>query len=112
MNLRWPESVEQNNCLLQDLLGHKPPWFNFEPYKGETYNLGKEQPSYGFLNSQNDILGDTHQGICGPQLDMHKFDGIDPIGWILQVEHFLFLHHINSNTKKYQVALLYLDAEH
>lgn len=73
--------------------------------------MGKEQPSSRFLNSQNHILGDTHQEIHGPMLDMHKFDGTNPTRWISQIGHFFYLHHINSDTDKYQIALLYLDAE-
>ena len=85
--------------------------YNFEPYGEETSNSRKDHPSSRFLNSHHHTLGDTHQGPHGPQLDMHKFDGTYLVGWVSQMEHPYCMHHINSNTDKYQVALLYLDVE-
>ena len=43
-----------------------------------------------------------HQRHRGPKLDMHKFDGTDPIGWVSQMEHFFFLHNICMDIDKVQ----------
>ena len=56
-------------------------------------------------------MGDTCHGPHGPKLDMQKFDGIDPEGWVSQMEHFFCLHSISTAKDKYQVALVYLDVE-
>jgi hypothetical protein len=78
----------KNNQFLEQLITNKSVRFNFEPHGEETSNSRKEHPPSWFLNSQYHTLGDTHQGHCGPKLDMHKFYGIDPTGWVSQMEHF------------------------
>lgn len=97
--------------MLNQLLANKSVEHNFEPYKEEAYNSGKDHPPSWFFNSQHHILKDTHQGHHGPKLDMHKFDVTDLVGWVSQMVHFFFPHHISTNVDKYQVALLYLDVE-
>lgn len=47
----------------------------------------------------------------GSKLEMNKFDGMDPIGWVAQMEYFFFLHHICNEVDKLQFKLLYLDVE-
>ena len=42
-----------------------------------------------------------------PKIDMRKFDGKDPITWILQMEQFFDLHNL-PHTQKVQIASLYL----
>jgi hypothetical protein len=42
-----------------------------------------------------------------PKIDMRKFDGKDPITWILQMEQFFDLHDV-PHTQKVQIASLYL----
>ena len=39
---------------------------------------------------------------------MRKFDGKDPITWILQMEQFFDLHNV-PHTQKVQIASLYLE---
>jgi hypothetical protein len=41
-----------------------------------------------------------------PKIDMRKFDGKDPIKWILQMEQFFDLHNVR-HTQKVQIASLY-----
>jgi hypothetical protein len=39
-----------------------------------------------------------------PKIDMRKFDGKDPITWILQMEQFFDLHDV-PQTKRYKLLL-------
>jgi hypothetical protein len=43
-----------------------------------------------------------------PKIDMRKFDGKDPITWILHMEQFFDLHDV-PHTQKVQIASLYLE---
>jgi hypothetical protein len=43
-----------------------------------------------------------------PKIDMRKFDGKDPITWILQTEKLFDLHNV-PHTQKVQIASLYLE---
>jgi hypothetical protein len=43
-----------------------------------------------------------------PKIDMRKFDGKDPITWILQMEQFFDLHNV-PHTQKVQIPSLYLE---
>jgi hypothetical protein len=43
-----------------------------------------------------------------PKIDMRKFDGKDPITWILQMEQFFDLHNV-PHTQKVRNASLYLE---
>jgi gas vesicle protein len=43
-----------------------------------------------------------------PKIDMRKFDGKDPITWILQMEQFFDLHNM-PHTQKVPIASLYLE---
>jgi hypothetical protein len=43
-----------------------------------------------------------------PKIDMRKFDGKDPITWILQMEQFFDIHNV-PHTQKVRIASLYLE---
>jgi gas vesicle protein len=43
-----------------------------------------------------------------PKIDMRKFDGKDPITWILQMEKLFDLHNV-PHTQKVRIASLYLE---
>jgi hypothetical protein len=43
-----------------------------------------------------------------PKIDMRKFDGKDPITWILQIEQLFDLHNV-PHTQKVRIASLYLE---
>jgi hypothetical protein len=43
-----------------------------------------------------------------PKIDMRKFDGKDPITWILQMEQFFDLHNV-PHTQKVRIDSLYLE---
>ena len=57
-------------------------------------------------------MGDTHHEPSAPKLDMQKIDGTSPKGWVSQMEHLFLLNSICTIDDKYQVSLLFLDAEH
>jgi hypothetical protein len=44
-----------------------------------------------------------------PNVEVNKFDGSDPMGWVTQMEHYLSLHEINNDLIKIHMSFLYLD---
>ena len=46
-----------------------------------------------------------------PKIDVNKFDGTDPSGWLSQMEQYFTLHNITDDLVKLRVAVLYLDSE-
>ena len=99
------------NEVAKHIRGKKSLGKNYEPHGEETSTAAKDPLSFGLFTSPPHTMGDTRHRIRGPKLDMQKFDGTDPEGWISQMEHFFFLHNICTTDDKYQVALLYLDAK-
>ena len=100
------------NEVLQHIRGKKYLEANYEPHREETSHVEHDPIYFGLFPSPQHTMGDTHHGPHGPKLDMQKFDGTDTEGWVYQMEHFFFLHNICIEEEKYQVALVYLDAEH
>jgi len=52
----------------------------------------------------------THES-CLPKFEVNKFDGLDPIGWVTQMEYYFSLHHITDDLIKICVGVHYLDIE-
>jgi hypothetical protein len=46
-----------------------------------------------------------------PRVDINKFDGSDPMGWLTQMEHYFSLHGITNELEKLHYDVLYLDPE-
>jgi len=46
-----------------------------------------------------------------PKVDLYKFDGSDPSGWVTQMEHYFALQGIDDDTMKLRIGILYLDPE-
>jgi hypothetical protein len=46
-----------------------------------------------------------------PRVDVTKFDGSDPIGWVTQMEHYFSLYGITNDLAKLQYRVLHLDQE-
>ena len=46
-----------------------------------------------------------------PRVDVTKFDGSDPTGWVTQMEHYLSLYNITNDLSKLQYGVLHLDQE-
>jgi hypothetical protein len=44
-------------------------------------------------------------------VDVTKFDGSDPIGWVTQMEHYFSLYDITYDLAKLQYGVLHLDQE-
>jgi hypothetical protein len=47
-----------------------------------------------------------------PRVDVTKFDGSDPMGWVTQMEHYFSLYDITDDLAKLQYGVLHLDQEH
>jgi hypothetical protein len=44
-----------------------------------------------------------------PRVDVTKFDGSDPTGWVTQMEHYFSLYDITDDLAKLQYGVLHLD---
>jgi hypothetical protein len=44
-------------------------------------------------------------------VDVTKFDGSDPIGWVNQMEHYFSLYNITDDLAKLRCGVLHLDQE-
>jgi hypothetical protein len=49
--------------------------------------------------------------ICLPWVDVTKFDGSDPTGWVTQMEHYFSLYGIIDDLDKLWYGVLHLDQE-
>ena len=76
---------------------------NGEKIVGETYDENKINVNRDFINS---TVGGKNHHI--PKMDMRKFDGKDPVTWILQIEQYFDLHNV-QNTQKVCIATLHLE---
>jgi hypothetical protein len=47
-----------------------------------------------------------------PQVDVTKFDGSNPIGWVTQMEYHFSLYNITDDLAKLRYGVLHLDQEH
>ena len=47
-----------------------------------------------------------------PRVDVTKFDGLDPTGWVTQMEHYFSLYDITNDLAKLRCDVLHLDQEH
>jgi hypothetical protein len=46
------------------------------------------------------------------RVDVTKFDGSDPTGWVTQMEHYFSLYDIRDDLAKLRYGVLHLDQEH
>ena len=76
---------------------------NGEKIVEETHDEKKINFNRDFINSN---VGWKTYHI--PKIDMRKFDGKDPVTWILHMEQYFDLHNV-KNTKKVRIATLYLE---
>jgi hypothetical protein len=47
-----------------------------------------------------------------PWVDVTKFEGSDPTGWVTQMEHYFSLYNITDDLAKLRYGVLHLDQEH
>ena len=83
--------------LLQEMLP------NSEKVVEETHDEKKINVIHDFIDSNVGLK--THHV---PKIDMRKFDGKDPVTWILQMEKYFDLHNV-QNKQKVRIATLYLE---
>ena len=76
---------------------------NGENIVEETHDEKKINFNHDFINSN---VGWKNHHI--PKMDMRKFDGKDPVTWILQMEQYFDLNNV-QNTQKVCIATLYLE---
>ena len=76
---------------------------NGEKIVEETHDENKINVNRDFINSN--FSGKNHHI---PKMDMRKFDGKDPVTWILQMEQYFDLHNV-KNTQKVCIATLHLE---
>jgi hypothetical protein len=50
--------------------------------------------------------------LCLPRVDVTKFDGSDPTGWVTQIEHYFSLYDITDDLAKLRYGVLHLYQEH
>jgi hypothetical protein len=74
-----------------------------------------EQPSYQEYHDSSHYQGhhSTHlpRDLCLPRIEVKKFDGSDPTGWVTQMEHYFSLHGITNDLAKLRYGILHLDLE-
>ena len=71
-----------------------------------THDENKINFNHDFIDSN---VGSENHHV--PKIDMRKFDGKDPITWILQMEQYFDLHNV-QDTQKVHIATLYLEPNH
>ena len=76
---------------------------NGEKIVEETHEENKINVNRDFINSN---FGGKNHHI--PKIDMRKFDGKDPVTWILQMEQYFDLNNV-QNTQKVYIATLHLE---
>src|SRR3984885_6502088 len=85
------------NMLLQEMVT------NDEMVVKETHDENKRNVNHDSIDSN--VGSKTHHI---PKIDMRKFDGKDPVTWILRMEQFFDLNNV-QNTQKVRIATLYLE---
>ena len=75
---------------------------NGEKIVEETHDENKINDNHDFINSH---AGQKNHHI--PKMDMRKFDGNDPVIWILQMEQYFDLNNV-QNRQKVRIATLHL----
>jgi hypothetical protein len=82
--------------------------------KGKKVEPNAEDPQHSHhehTHSSHSPWGSPHSWNKVPKVDMHKFDGSNPAGWVSQMEQYFSLHNIWDDETKLHVGVLYLDQE-
>ena len=95
------EDMESLKESLSKLIQEMIP--NGENIVEETHDEKKINLNHDFINSN---VGLKNHHI--PNMDMSKFDGKDPVTWILQKEQYFDLNNV-QNTQKVRIATLHLE---
>ena len=54
---------------------------------------------------------DNNTWNCFPKVDLNKFDGSNPLGWVTPMKRYFALHGITNDMMKLKVGILHLDLE-
>jgi hypothetical protein len=80
-----------------------------------TDNPSSSSPPHteGDHSSHSHTLQNHHfqRDLCLPRVDVTKFDGSDPTGWVTQMEHYFSLYGIIDDLAKLRYGVLHLDQE-
>jgi hypothetical protein len=52
-----------------------------------------------------------HHELHLPKVEVNKFDGLNPTGWVTQMEYYFSLQGIIDELTKIRIGVLYLDLE-
>jgi hypothetical protein len=77
-------------------------------------HFSKEPPkNEGETSSHSHTFQSHHfqRDIRLPRVDVTKFDGSDPTGWVTQMEHYFSLYGITDDLAKLWYGVLHLDQE-
>ena len=94
------ENIKVDIEVLEKLIQEMFP--NGKNIVEETHDENKINVNRDFINSN---VGCKNHHI--PKMDMSKFDGKDPVTWILQMEQYFDLNNV-QNTQKVCIATLHL----
>ena len=84
-------------------------------------HIPRDNPSFdspphteGEHSSHSDNFQHHHfqRDLCLSWVDATKFDGLNPIGWVTQMEHYFPLYDITDDFAKLLYGVLLLDQEH
>jgi hypothetical protein len=94
------QSQEAVNNLTALFKQAQDPFSSAPPYNPE-----------GIESSHSTSLHSNHfqQDLRLPRVEVNKFDGSDPTGWVTQMEHYFSLHGITDELAKLHYGVLYLD---
>jgi len=98
---KMEDKMEDLKTDLKNLL--QKMFTNGERVVKETHDENKRNVNHDFIDSNVGLK--THHV---PKIDMRKFDGKDPITWILQMKQYFDIHNV-QNTQKLCIATLYLE---
>jgi hypothetical protein len=107
------EILKEQCFYIKDLKDFKS---TFEHSMGHSQNpSSSKQPSY-----QDDHDSSHYQGphttnfsrdLRPPKIEVNKFDGSNPTGWVTQMEHYFSSHGITDDLAKLHYGVLHLDTE-
>ena len=95
------DDLKSNIEYLTKLIQERFP--NGEKIVKEPHDENKINVNRDFINSN---VGGKNHHIA--KMDMRKFDGKDPVTWILQMEQYFDLHNV-QNTQKVRIVTLHLE---
>jgi len=80
------------------------------PYE-ESSKHGETRHHHSSFNNHHQLSTDSSGWNRFPKIEVNKFNGPYPVGWVSQMEHYFSLHNITDDRAKVRVAVLYLDFE-